>query len=107
MYPTRELNRLANKKLSVRRIIAHRRRECARAALHVVSPLGWLERMLSLVRQLTPYAPLAVLPIGLLLRRRFLPKSGFLRRLLRWIPLALGISRTLRSALHRPLGRIE
>jgi len=107
MYPTRELNRLADKKRSIRKVIAHRRVECARAALHVASPLGWLDRMLSLIRQLVPYAPLAALPLGLLLRRHFLPRSGFLSLLLRWVPLTLGISRALRSAIQRPIGRIK
>ena len=107
MYPTRELNRLAKEKLSIRRVIARRRAECARAAKSVTAPLGWLERMLSLIKQLTPYAPFAALPLGLLLKRKLMPKRGFFGMLLRWIPLTLGVSRALRSAIQRPIGRIR
>jgi len=107
MYPTRELIRLADKKRSIQKVIGQRRIACARAALQVASPLGWFERLLVLIRQLTPYAPMAALPIGLLLRRRLMPKTGFVSVLLRWVPLTLSISRALSSAVRRPIRRIR
>jgi hypothetical protein len=66
MYPDRELTRLAAHKATLQRDIAVRRAQCAEAAAQVAQPLEWLDRMLAWWRQLSPFAKLAAVPLGLL-----------------------------------------
>jgi hypothetical protein len=93
MYPDGELRRLAGEKASLRRDIALRREECADAAERVARPLEWLDRAVGLWRRFSPLAKLAIVPLGLLIRRRFLRRHRLLGALVRWGPLAAGVAR--------------
>jgi hypothetical protein len=98
MYPDRELSRLAAAKAVIRMDIAVRRVECAQAAAEVARPLEWLDRALAFWRRVSPLAKLAVVPLGLLLRRWVLRRHKLLGALLRWGPLAAGAVRGLNLA---------
>jgi len=93
MYPDGELRRLAAEKASLRQDIALRREECADAAERVARPLEWLDRAVGFWRRFSPVAKLAIVPIGLLIRRRFLRRHKLLGALVRWGPLAAGVAR--------------
>jgi|HubBroStandDraft_1064217.scaffolds.fasta_scaffold510671_1 hypothetical protein len=98
MYPDGELRRLASDKASIRRGIALRRAECAEAAALVARPLEWLDRALAFWRRFSPLAKLAIVPLGLLVRRRFLRRHKLLGALARWGPLAASVLRGFDAA---------
>ncbi len=93
MYPAHDLNRLARHKVSCRQRIARRRSQCVRAAARLAEPLAWLDRMMAHWRRLSPFARLAAVPLGFLLRRAASPRPRLLGTLLRWAPLAAGALR--------------
>ena len=93
MHSDRELNRLAAVKAALRRDIAGHRRLCVTAAARVAQPLAWLDRMLVLWRQLAPFAPIAAIPLGFLLKRSSAPRPRLLGTLLRWAPAVFGAVR--------------
>jgi hypothetical protein len=97
MYSHRELIRLAAHKTALRRRIAGRRATCAAAAARMLAPVAWLERMLALGRKLAPFAPLAAVPLGFLLKRPA-AKPRLLGTLLRWGPVLFGAVRGLAGA---------
>jgi hypothetical protein len=98
MYTQGELIRLDAHKAALRRRIAHHRVACAVVASRLLQPVVWLDRMLVLWRRFAPFAPLAALPLSLLLRRTPTPRTGLITRLLRWSPLLLGTVRGLIAA---------
>jgi hypothetical protein len=100
VYPTRELIQLARHKAALRGNIARRRAQCTRAAQRVAQPLAWLDRMLAHWRQLSPLARLAVLPLGLLLKKSASPRPRLLGTLLRWGPTAWNLLQGFTGA-HR------
>ncbi len=69
MYPNRELTRLAAHKGTVRRNIAVHRRQVVTAAARVAQPLVWVDKLLVLWRKFAPFAAVAAVPLGLLLKR--------------------------------------
>jgi hypothetical protein len=93
MYPDGELSRLAAAKAVIRMDIAVRRAECVQAAAEVARPLEWLDRVLALWRRVSPMAKVAIVPLGLLLRRWVMRRHKVLGALLRWGPLAAGAVR--------------
>ena len=98
MYPQRELIRLAAHKTAVRRCIAVHRLECVVAVTRVARPFAWLDRVMGFWRQLSPFAQLAALPLGVFFARKFFPRLKTLGALLRWAPLVTGAVRALSSA---------
>jgi hypothetical protein len=98
VYSHRELIRLGVHKAALRRRIARQRTECAVAAARVLQPVAWLDRMLALWRRLAPFAPLAAVPLGFLLKRAIAPRAGLLDKLLRWGPVMFGAVRGLAGA---------
>ena len=98
MYSHRELIRLGAHKAALRRRIARQRTECAVAVSGLMQPVAWLDRMLALWRRFAPFAPLAAVPLGLLLKRTLAPRAGLLDKLLRWGPVVFGAVRGLASA---------
>src|SRR5690349_3514091 len=94
MYPQRQLTALAWHKARLAQRIALRRDECAGAARRLGQPLAWLDRTLIFWRQL---APVAAVPLGLLLGRALFPRRGILRAFARWGPAMYGALRGLRS----------
>jgi len=101
MYSDRELNRLAGVKAELRHDIARHRRQCVTAAARVAQPLAWLDKLLVLWRQVAPFAPLAAVPLGFLLKRSSAPRPRLLGLLLRWGPVVFGAVRGFVAARRR------
>ena len=93
MYSDRELNLLSAQKAALRQRIARHRHQCVTAAARVVQPLEWLDRMLGLWRQYAPFAAIAAVPLGFLLKRSSSPRPRMMGTLLRWAPIVLGAAR--------------
>ena len=102
MYPQPQLNRLAAHKVALRRGIALRRAQCAEAATRIAQPIEWLDRMLALVRRISPLVKFAAVPLGLLVTRTIFPRRKILGSLVRWGPVVLGAVRGIRSAVKTP-----
>ena len=98
MYAYRELIRLDAHKAVLRRRIAGRRAECVVAAACLLKPVAWLDRMLALWRKFAPFAPLATVPLGFLLKRSPAAKPRLLGALLRWGPVLFGAVRSFAAA---------
>ena len=101
MYPQRELIRLAAYKAALRRDIALRRTYCAAAASRLAQPVAWLDRMVAIVRQLSPVALFAAVPLGVFVQRTVFPRMRILGTLLRWGPLVVSAARGFGSTLRR------
>ena len=102
MYPQSELIRLAAFKAALRRDIARRRVDCVAAAVQAGQPLVWLDRMLGLWRQFSPYVQLAAVPLGILALRRIRSGRNLLGTVLRWAPVVRGSIRGVGSLVrHR------
>jgi len=100
MYPQRELIRLGVHKAALRRRIGRQRTACAASAARILQPVAWLDRLLIVWRRVAPFAGLAVIPFGLLLKRWATPRPRLLGTLLRWGPLAW---RAVRSLQRKPV----
>jgi hypothetical protein len=87
MYPQEELTLLAAQKAVLRQRIFERRAECAAAIARVAHPLEWIDRALGVWRKLSPLMKLAVVPLGLVLKRWMAPRARVLGTVLRWGPL--------------------
>jgi len=107
MYPQRELTRLAAYKTALQWDIALRRTQCAEAAAQVAQPLAWLDRMLAFWRRFSSFAPLGGVLLGWVATRTVFPRRKFLRPLLRWAPLVLGLVRSLGSAVKIRGGAVQ
>ena len=101
MYPQRELIRLAAYKAALRRGIALRRAYCATAASRLAQPVAWLDRMVAIVRQLSPVALFAAVPLGVFVQRTVFPRMKILGTLARWGPLVVNAARGFGSMLRR------
>ena len=99
MHSTAELIRLAAHKATLRRKIALRRVECATAAAKVLQPLDWLDRASALWKKRSPFAQLAALPLGLLMRRVASPRFKVLTVVAQWAPVVIGALRSSRLGL--------
>ncbi|HXB03005.1 MAG TPA: hypothetical protein VNV15_09345 [Opitutaceae bacterium] len=99
MYPQPQLNRLAAHKVALRRGIALRRAQCAEAAARIAQPVEWLDRMLALMRRISPLVKLAAVPLGFLAARAVFPRRKLLGSFARWSPLVLSAVRGLGSAI--------
>jgi len=86
MYPQEELTLLAVRKADLQQRIFERRADCVEAIVRVSRPLEWIDRMLGVWRKLSPMVKLAVVPLGLLLKRRTAPRTRVLGTVLRWSP---------------------
>jgi hypothetical protein len=104
MYPQRELIRLGVHKAALRRRIARRRAECVEAAVHLAQPLEWLDRAVALWRRISPFALLAAVPLGFLIKRTASPKLKLLGTIMKWAPIVLGAVRGVTAAAHDRAG---
>jgi hypothetical protein len=102
MYPQRELTRLAARKAALRWDIALRRAQCTEAATRMVRPFEWLDRMLALVRRISPLVKVAAMPLGFLAARTVFPRRKVMGSLARWSPLVLGAVRGICSVFKAP-----
>lgn len=97
MYPDEELSRLGAHKAALRRRITNRRYEYLGITALVLQPIGWLDWLLKLRRHVAPLVPFAMIPLGLLLRRRVIPRRQVWGAVLRWIPLFLRVANRMVS----------
>ena len=98
MDSERHLVRLDRHKAALRRRIAARRATCVAAAARVAQPVEWLGRVITVVRQLSPVALLAALPLGRLLQGATSPRWRGLARAVRWVPWAWSAWRGIKAA---------
>ena len=106
MYPREKLIELAWRKGELRQRIAARRDQCVAGATRVTRPLVWLDQALDLWRQLAPFAALAALPLGEMLRRSIARRWPRLRQRLHWGSLLLGaLGRFSRAQQTRAAGQ--
>ncbi len=101
MHPDRELSRLAGHKAALQRRIALNRTQCVAAATRATQPLAWLDRLVGFWRKLSPFAQLAAVPLGFLLKRSPATRPRLLGTWLRWSPLVLGAWRGLTRIMSR------
>jgi hypothetical protein len=101
MYPQRELIRLGVHKAALRRRIGRRRADCVSSATRIFRPVAWLDRLLVLWRRVSPFAGLAAIPFGLLLKRSTAPRPRLFGALLRWTPVVWGALRSLGAPRRR------
>jgi len=104
MYAERELKRLATVKAALRWDIARNRQRCVVAARRVAQPLAWVDRLLAWGRRVAPFAALAAVPLGFLLRRSPAARPRLLGTLLRWAPVVFGAVRGFAAARSRATG---
>lgn len=97
MYPDKELIRLANHKLALRRRIMIHRAQCMEAAIHLARPVEWVDRLLAVWRQISPVARIAAVPLGFLVQRKLFPRRNLLRSLFRWGPMVFAAVRGISS----------
>ncbi len=88
MYPTGELNELAQRKQALRVRIAAHRAECVAYAEHVARPIAAIDRISAQWKRISPYAKLAAIPLGFLLQRRMAKKPVVAGGWKRWLKLA-------------------
>ena len=99
MYPQRKLTALAWHKARLRRGIGLRRTACAASFAQIARPFAWLDRMMALARKLQPFAVMAAVPLGFLLKRSPAVRPRLLGTLLRWGPVLAG---AVRGFTRRP-----
>jgi hypothetical protein len=68
----------------------------------MVQPFEWLDRMLALVRRISPLVQFAAMPLGFLAARTVFPRRKIMGSLVRWSPLVFGAVRGLSSAFKTP-----
>jgi hypothetical protein len=69
MYPSRELEQLAQRKRLLQARIAVRRWECALAATELAKPVGYIDRGIEAWHRIAPFAKLLGIPLGIFLTR--------------------------------------
>ena len=107
MYPTGELDRLAQRKTILRARIAVRRYECVIAGAALARPIEAVDRALATWHRIAPFLKLLAVPAGIVLARRWRGgglgragrKVGRLAALVKFLPLILRGIRML-SALR-------
>ncbi len=96
MYPRTELTELAACKARVRQRIAMQRWQLALDAHRAIRPLELLDKAYEKWRQISPWAKLAAVPVGFLLKQALLkktpvPKMHLMKSLVRWVPALAGV----------------
>lgn len=99
MYPSSELTELAGRKAVLRARISLDRLRCATMAAEAARPLHWIDRVILQWRRIPPMAKMAVLPLGLLLRRSNSSgrKTNFVGRVMRFVPMAISAIKLLNA----------
>jgi hypothetical protein len=100
MYPDEELRQLASQKALLQREIALHRAAFAEAAGRVSQPLEWLDRVVEFARKCSPFAKLAAVPLGFLVKRTLFPRFRILSSAVRWGPVVMGAFRGVSSLLR-------
>lgn len=98
MYPRRELIRLGVHKAALRRRIARHRADCVASAAAVAQPLEWLDRAVAFWRRLSPFAMIAAVPLGFLIKRTRSPNLKLIGTIVKWAPIVFGAVRGVGAA---------
>jgi hypothetical protein len=86
MYAERELKRLGDVKVIVRRRIARRRSETIEQVDRVIVPVRWADRAWSWWKSVSPMAKLAAAPVGTWLIGTLFKRRKAAGSLVRWGP---------------------
>ena len=99
MYPSTELSDLAARKAVIRARVSVGRLRCAAYAAEAARPLHLLDRVITQWRRIPPIAKIAVLPLGLLVRRAVLPrkKVHLVGRAIRLLPIVMSALKILNA----------
>jgi hypothetical protein len=100
MYPTAELTDLAARKAVLRAKILVDRQRCCVQATEAARPLHLIDRVVTQWRKIPPIAKIAVLPLGLLLRRAVAArgKEKIMGRAMRFVPMVMNALKILKTA---------
>jgi hypothetical protein len=98
MYPREDLIGFARQKAALRQSIALNRERCAKASARAAQPIEFVDNVRTFWRQLSPVVKVAALPLGVAVTRALFPRYRFLRRILRWAPLAFAAARAVSAA---------
>jgi hypothetical protein len=103
MYPSAELKQLERRKALLRLNIAASRLQCAADAAVLARPIGLLDKVATQWRKISPFAKVAAVPLGLLLKRRLAPGKGkgVVGQALKWMPAVLSAARMFSGAAQR------
>jgi hypothetical protein len=103
MYPAAELTELAARKSRLRRAIAVSRLQCVAAAAEIARPIGVADHLVAQWHKISPFAKIAAVPLGFVLRRRLMPlrRTGLLGQALKWMPTVLGAARVFSARRGR------
>jgi hypothetical protein len=93
MYAERELKRLSEVKVRVRRRIARRREEVTAQTERVTQPLQWVDRAYVFWKKAGPIAKLAAAPIGVWLTNKLFGRRKMAGSLMRWAPMLWNVAR--------------
>jgi hypothetical protein len=93
MYPQPDLALLAHRKRELMGRIRASRLECALHLSGVLKPVLWADGIRQKWRSISPVTKFAVLPVGLFVARKLMPRMG---GLLGWAPTAFSIFRAFR-----------
>jgi hypothetical protein len=86
MYAERELKRLGEVKVLLRRRIARRRSETVVQAARATKPLQWADRAYAWWQKVGPMAKLVAAPAGMWLLRSLFGQRKKAGSLMRWVP---------------------
>jgi hypothetical protein len=101
MYPTRELIRLSVHKARLHRRLAFRRSQLTKNATRVIRPFIFLKPILLVLQTASP---LAVLALGVFVRRSVFPRLQKLRTFVRWSPFVLSVVRLISARVKHSYG---
>ena len=101
MYAERELKRLGEVKLRVRRRIGRRRDEITAQTARVAQPLRWVDRAYVYWKKAGPIAKLAAAPIGVWLTNKLFGRRKMAGSVMRWGPMIWNVVRGLGIGLSR------
>ncbi|MDB6094661.1 MAG: hypothetical protein JWM32_2223 [Verrucomicrobia bacterium] len=97
MYPAGELDELALRKRLLRSSIARNRWEMREAAVELVRPLEWVDRVIAKWRQISPFMKIAAVPLGFMLKKSIFPRIGIFSSLIKFAPMAFSMFRSFRA----------
>lgn len=95
MYPSGELKELARRKEAVRDRLALHRLQYMEAGERLARPIHVIDTLVAQWRRISPFAKLAALPLGLLLKKKLAPKASILSTAIKWLPTMFGAARAV------------
>ncbi len=96
MYPDKDLGQIERRKASIRARIHRRRMDCIELCGELARPVGWIDAGMARWRCLSPWARLAMVPIGLMAGQRLRRGRRTLTRIVQLAPMVVSLVRTAR-----------